>query len=116
MVTQRYDLDFPMVVDGHKLKIGWVRAYPADCIHKDDRLAVWLELDEAVGGTIGFSVYLPVRKYSKNEFIFLVQNEAKLAFGRFMRDEKERREKAERERMSDKDWDTYACEIHAMFQ
>lgn len=117
MSTQRYDIGFPIVVEGHKLKIGWVKVDPSDGIwHKEDRLAVWLELDEAVGNTLAFAVYLPVKKYVKNEFIFLVQHEAQQAFERFIREAKEKRIKAEQKEVREKALDTYAQEIQAVLQ
>lgn len=117
MVTHHYSTDYPLEVCGHKLRIGWVKVDPADSIrHEKDSLAVWLDLDEAVGGVMGFAVHLPVKPYAKREFLNLVEVEVEKAFRKFVIEAKVKREKEEIERQHEKALNTYAEEIQAMLK
>ncbi|MBA7716131.1 hypothetical protein ES703_125196 [subsurface metagenome] len=87
---------------GHKAKIervyGQVKMLP---FHPEEKLVVWLEFDEAVGGTLSFAVEIPVKKYEREEFIYNVRRRGEEGLQRIMDrqagEDRERQERDERQ-------------------
>lgn len=117
MTTKRYDTDYQMVVDGCKMRIGWVKVDPADALwHQKDRLAVWLELDEPAHGTVAFAVYLPVKHYEKQELLDAVCLEVKASFDRFDREACERKDQERQEQQKAEVLNSYAQETQSLLE
>jgi len=86
---------------GHKAKVDFVSARQADGIwYKEDFLMVSISFDEAVEGTLGFAVQLPVKRYEKEEFIARVRAEAEATLPKLL--EKWRQEREKRRRQQEK--------------
>jgi len=80
---------------GHKAKIEQVSGQPKHKPwHKEEKLVVWLEFEEAVDGVISFAVELPVKKYEREEFLYNVRRRGEEELKRIL----ERQEEKERER------------------
>ena len=79
---------------GHKAKIDRVSGQPKlEPWHKEDRLVVWLEFDEAVDGVLSFAVLLPVKKYEREEFLYNVRRRGEEELQRILvKNELEKRE------------------------
>ena len=79
---------------GHIATIDSISARQADGIwHKEDFLMVKISFDEAVEGTLGFGVDLPVKRYEKGEFIARVKAEAEATLPEFLEKHRQMREK-----------------------
>ena len=99
---------------GHKakIKIDSVTARQADGIwYKEDFLMVSLSFDEAVDGTLGFGVHLPVKRYEKDEFIAAVKAEAEATLPKLLGKHREEREKRRREQEKQEALDLVVDEI-----
>ena len=84
---------------GHKAKIGEVSGQVKDGLHwMEDKLVVWLSFDEAVGSVLSFPIYLPVKKYDREEFLYNVRLRGEEDLKRILeRDEQKNKEREERE-------------------
>lgn len=97
---------------GHKAKIDYVSARQADGIwYKEDFLMVSLSFDEAIEGTLGFAVQLPVKRYGKDEFIARVKAEAELTLPKLLERHRQESEKRRREQEKQEVLDLVVGEI-----
>jgi len=61
---------------GHKAWIEGVKGCPADPPWwPEDRICVWLDFEKPAGSTLGFGVNIPVRSYTRDEFLAAVRME-----------------------------------------
>ena len=102
---------------GHKARIESVRGQERlEPWWKEDQLVVWLAFDEAVGSTLSFAVYLPVKKYDRAEFLYNVQRRGEETLRRILvKDEKEKREMQERDEQQ-KALDAVAAEVQRLIE
>ncbi|MBA7699966.1 hypothetical protein ES703_108672 [subsurface metagenome] len=81
---------------GHKAKIERVTGQAKDDLHwKEDQLVVWLAFDEAVGSILSFAIYLPAKKYERDEFLYNVRRRGEEDLKRIL--ERQEKEKGEME-------------------
>jgi len=79
---------------GHKAKIDSGSARQADGIwYKEDFLMVGISFEEAVDSLFGFGVYLPVKRYEKDEFIVGVKAQAEATLPKLLEANNQEREK-----------------------
>ncbi len=84
---------------GHKAKIGGVSGQVKDgLLWMEDKLVVWLSFDEAVGSVLSFPIYLPVKQYKREEFLYNVRRRGEEDLKRILEmDEQKNKEREERE-------------------
>lgn len=91
---------------GHKARVKRISGqgvlYPW---YKEEKLVVWLEFDEPVGSVVSFGVSLPVKKYEREEFLYNVrrlgEEELKCILERHEKEDEERKEKGEQQKVLD---------------
>jgi hypothetical protein len=97
---------------GHKAKIDSVSARQADGIwYKEDLLSVWVSFEEAVEGTQGFGVYIPVKRYERDEFLAAVKAEAEDTLPKLLERRRQESEKRKREQQKQESLDLVVSEI-----
>jgi len=97
---------------GHKAKIDFVSARQADGIwYKEDFLMVGISFDEAVDGTLGFAVRLPVKVYGRDEFVALVKEEAEKTLPELLQKHRQESDKRKREQEKQEALDLVVGEI-----
>lgn len=80
-------------IRGYKANIDFVSARQADGIwYKEDFLMVSLTFDESVESLLGFAVTLPVKRYSREEFLAAVKAEAEETLPKLLQKHREERE------------------------
>lgn len=100
---------------GHKARIESVTGFVADKPWwPEDRIQVWLCLDKPVGSTAAFGVNLPVRSYTKDEFLAAVQRECEYRLIVAMEEDCNKRELRERKKERQEALDRRAEEIGAL--
>ncbi|GAI80964.1 unnamed protein product [marine sediment metagenome] len=79
---------------GHKAKIERVSGQTKqEPWWKEEQLVVWLAFDEAVDGVLSFAIYLPVKKYERDEFLYNVRRRGEEELQRILvKNELEKRE------------------------
>ncbi len=102
---------------GHKAKIERVSSQLRDGLHwKEDQLIVWLSFDEAVDSVLSFAIYLPVKKYERDEFLYNVRRRGEEDLKRILeRHERENREMQERDERQ-KALDAVAAEAQRLIE
>ena len=102
---------------GHKAKIERVSGQAKDDLHwKEDQLVVWLAFDEAVGSVLSFAIYLPVKKYKREEFLYNVRRRGEEALQRIrVENELLKREMQERDERQ-KALDAVAAEAQSLIE
>ena len=78
---------------GYKGHITAISSQLADAIwRKDDTIIVWITFNEPVGSTLSFAVELPVKEYTRDEFLKAVKREADIKLGLIMKGDQARGE------------------------
>jgi hypothetical protein len=72
---QHFEVGRKMKIAGTDLTISFVSSQKADGIwHKEDSLTIWFDLDKPIGGVSGTAVELPVKSYTKDELIMVLED------------------------------------------
>lgn len=99
---------------GHKAKIYSVSARQADGVwYKEDFLMVSIDLDDSIEGLAGFAVNVPVRRYSRGEFLAAVKAEAEDTLPKLLQKHRGEKEKRHREQEKQEALDMVVGEIKA---
>lgn len=104
-------------IGGHKVWIDSVFAQAAGgtVVPWDDRLCVFLRFDESadsiLGFYVGFYVYLPVKRYERDEFLVHVRREGEKELEIHLRQGREARAKRAQEEEKQRDLDRIAAGV-----
>ncbi len=78
---------------GHKAKIERVSGQAKMEPWEEDRLVVWVSFGEPVDSILSFAIYLPVKKYEREEFLYNVRRRGEEELKRLLeKHQKENRE------------------------
>lgn len=89
---------------GHKATILTIDFHAKDNItYRNDVISIWLDLEEPIGGSDGFGIYIPAMDYNKDSFLSIVTEEGKARLQEIINErarekvEKEKKDKREKE-------------------
>lgn len=100
---------------GHKAHIESISGFPADPPwFPEDRIRVWLDFEKPAGSTLGFGVTLPVRIYTRDEFLAAVRMEGEHRLMVELKGGRTKRELMESKEQKQKELDKIALGIKAL--
>lgn len=99
---------------GHKAKIYSVSARQADGVwYKEDFLMVSIDFGDSIEGLAGFAVDIPVKRYTNDEFLAIVQAEAEKVLPKLLQKHREERETRQRQHEKQEALDLVVGELRA---
>lgn len=100
---------------GHKAKLSGIRGRLKDGIwRKEDYIEVWFRFEEAVDGTLGFAIELPVRNYGKDQFLEVVRREGEKKLKEILKDDAAKGAQQRQEKARQRDLDSLVSQIESM--
>lgn len=97
---------------GHKAYITGIGADQADGVwRKKDEIHVWLTFDEPIGSTISFGTSVPVKEYTREQFLKAVKQQGELSFAIITQKDKERKAEHTKKEEKQKELDAIVAGI-----
>lgn len=106
----------PIELLGHKGRITHISSQLSYLPwQKEDMLAVWIEFDEAVEGTLSFATNIPIKQYSKDELLRVVKVSAELDLAKLIAKHRKEQEEWKRKEAREEQLDNLAKQLESMF-